>query len=72
MTDHPRTARAYLPDQRAAGIGRHRLSVANNPICDIGQHRNIDAVVTQIRREMAAACLAKADEWGEPSLNEQD
>jgi hypothetical protein len=34
--------------------------------------RNIDAVADQIRREIAAACLAKADEWNEPPLDEQD
>jgi hypothetical protein len=39
---------------------------------DMVVRRNIDAVVDQIRREMAAACLAKADEWNEPSLDEQD
>ena len=31
--------------------------------------RNIDAVVLQVRREMAAVCLAKADEWNEPPLD---
>jgi hypothetical protein len=35
--------------------------------------RNIDAVVDQVRREIAsAACLAKADEWDEPPLDTQD
>jgi hypothetical protein len=29
---------------------------------DIMVRRNIDAVLHQIRREMAAACLAKADQ----------
>jgi hypothetical protein len=38
---------------------------------DIVVRRNIDAVVMQIRREMAAASLAKADEWNEPPLDEQ-
>ena len=38
---------------------------------DIQVRRAIDAVVDQIRRETAAACLAKADEWNEPPLNEQ-
>jgi hypothetical protein len=32
--------------------------------------RSIGAVVDQVRREMAAACLAKADEWNEPPLDE--
>ncbi len=39
---------------------------------DLTVRRNIDAVVDQVRREMAAACLAKADEWNEPPLHEQD
>ena len=39
---------------------------------DMVVRREIDAVVDQVRREMAAACLAKADEWNEPPLNEQD
>jgi hypothetical protein len=34
--------------------------------------RNIDAVVDQVRREIAAACLAKSDEWHEPPLDQQD
>jgi hypothetical protein len=38
---------------------------------DMQVRRNIDAVVDQIRREIAAACLAKADEWNEPPLDEQ-
>ena len=39
---------------------------------DLAVRRNIEAVVDQIRREIAAACLAKADEWNEPPLDEQD
>jgi hypothetical protein len=38
---------------------------------DMQVRRTIDAVVDQIRREIAAACLAKADEWNEPPLDEQ-
>ena len=38
---------------------------------DMQVRRSIDAVVDQVRREMAAACLAKADEWNEPPLDEQ-
>jgi hypothetical protein len=37
---------------------------------DLTVRRNIDAVVTW--REMAAACLAKADEWNETPLDQQD
>ena len=39
--------------------------------CDMQVRRNIDAVVDQIRREIAAACLVKADEWNEPPLDEK-
>lgn len=38
---------------------------------DLQVRRTIDSVVLQIRREMAEAALAKADEWNEPPLNEQ-
>jgi hypothetical protein len=38
---------------------------------DLMVRRNIDNVVNQVRREIAAACLAKADEWNEPPLDEQ-
>lgn len=33
--------------------------------------RAIDNVVDQVRREMAAGCLAKADEWNEQPFDEQ-
>jgi hypothetical protein len=39
---------------------------------DMAVRRNIDAVVDQVRREIASACLAKADEWNEPPLDKQD
>ncbi len=38
---------------------------------DLVVRRNIEAVVTQIRREIAEASLVKADERGEPPLEEQ-
>lgn len=38
---------------------------------DMQVRRTIDGVVLQIRREMAEAAIAKADEWGEPPLNAQ-
>jgi hypothetical protein len=34
--------------------------------------RSIDAVVDQVRREIGAAGLAKADEWNEPPLDKQN
>ena len=33
--------------------------------------RAIDNAVDQVKREMAAGCLAKADEWNEPPFNKQ-
>jgi hypothetical protein len=38
---------------------------------DMQVRRNIDAVVDQIRREIAVACLAKADEWNEPPPDDE-
>ncbi|MBR0776594.1 hypothetical protein JQ625_17290 [Bradyrhizobium diazoefficiens] len=38
---------------------------------DMQVRRGIDVVVDQIRREIAAACLVKADEWNEPPLDEK-
>jgi len=34
--------------------------------------RKIDAVVDQVRREIASARPAKADRWNEPPLDERD
>ena len=39
---------------------------------DMVVRRNIDAVVMQIRREIAEACSKAADEVNEPPLDEQD
>jgi hypothetical protein len=39
---------------------------------DLAVLHAIDAVVDKVRRELAAACVAKADEWNEPPLDEQD
>ena len=39
---------------------------------DMVVRRNIDAVVHQIRTELAQACTRMADERGEPPLDEQD
>ena len=38
---------------------------------DMVVRRNIDAVVLQIRREIAEACSKAADECNEPPLDEQ-
>ena len=39
---------------------------------DLAVRRKIDAVVFQIRTEIALACTAMADEVGEPPLAEQE
>jgi len=39
---------------------------------DMVVRRNIDAVVMQIRREIAEACSKAADAANEPTLDEQD
>ena len=39
---------------------------------DMVVRRNIDAVVHQIRTELAQACIKMADERGEPPLDQQD
>jgi hypothetical protein len=38
---------------------------------DMAVRRNIDAVVDQVRRDIAAACLARADVCGEPPLDQR-
>jgi hypothetical protein len=50
----------------------HLSSMAARCTRDLTVRRNIDAVVYQIRREIAAACLAKADEWNESPLDKQN
>ena len=59
-------------DQIAGTVLTHLSGMAARCSRDMHVRRNIDAVVMQIRREIAAACLAKADEWNEPPLDEQD
>jgi hypothetical protein len=60
-----------LIDAMAGTVLTHLSGMAAQCSRDMVIRRNIDAVVTQIRREMAAACVAKADEWNEPRLDEQ-
>ena len=62
----------YLIDQIAGTVLTHLSGMAARCSRDMVVRRNIDAVVDQVRREMAAACIAKADEWNEPQLDEQD
>ncbi|OKO88013.1 hypothetical protein AC629_11505 [Bradyrhizobium sp. NAS80.1] len=61
-----------LIDELAGITLTHLSGMAARCSRDIQMRRNIDAVVDQVRREMAAAALAKANEWNEPPPNEQD
>ena len=60
-----------LIDAMAGTVLTHLSGMAARCSRDMAVRRNIDAVVTEIRREIATACLAKADEWNEPPLNSQ-
>jgi len=59
-----------LIDQIARTVLTHLSSMAARCSRDMVVRRNNDAVVDQIRREIAAACLAKADERNEPPLDD--
>jgi flagellar biosynthesis component FlhA len=59
-------------DAMAGVMLTHLSGMAARCSHDLVVRRNIDAVVDQVRREMTAACLAKADEWNEPPLDQQD
>jgi hypothetical protein len=61
-----------LIDQIAGTVLTHLSGMAARCSRDMVVRRNIDTVVDQIRRKMAAACLTKADEWNEPLFNQQD
>ena len=67
----PREDVDALVDSMAGTLLTHLSGMSARCSRDIPVRRNIDAVVTQIRREIAAACLVKADELGEPPLEEQ-
>ena len=60
-----------LIDAMCGTVLTHLSGMAARCSRDLTIRRNIDAVVDQVRREMAAACVAKADEWNEPPLDEQ-
>ena len=60
-----------LIDAIAGTVLTHLSGMAARCSRDLAVRRSIDAVVNQIRREMAAACAAKADEWNEPPLDQQ-
>ena len=59
-------------DQMAGLVLTHLSGMAARCSRDLTVRRNIDAVVDQIRREIAVACVKAADERNEPPLNEQD
>ena len=60
-----------LIDQIAGITLTHLSGMAARCSRDMVVRRNIDAVVMQIRREIAEACSRAADEQGEPPLDEQ-
>ena len=60
-----------LIDQMTGTVLTHLSGMSARCSRDMQVRRNIDAVVMEIRREIATACLAKADEWNEPPLNSQ-
>jgi len=60
-----------LSDEMAGVVLTHLSGMAARCSRDLTVRRSIAAMVTQIRRELAAACIAKADEWNEPPLGEQ-
>ena len=60
-----------LIDQIAGITLTHLSGMAARCSRDMVVRRNIDAVVMQIRREIAEACSKAADEAGEPPLDEQ-
>lgn len=67
----PRDDVDVLIDQLAGITLAHLLGMAARCSRDMHVRRNIDAVVTQIRREISEGCIRAADEFGEPALDEQ-
>ena len=61
-----RDAADELIDQIAGTVLTHLSGMSARCSRDMQVRRNIDAVVDQVRREIASACLAKAEEWSEP------
>ena len=61
-----------LIDELAGITLTHLSGMAARCSRDMQVRRNIDAVVDQVRRKLAAAAFAKADEWAEPPLGGQD
>jgi len=61
-----------LIDQIAGTVLTHLSGMSARCSRDMVVRRNIDAVVMQIRREIAEACSKAADERNEPPLDEHD
>ena len=61
-----------LIDQIAGITQTHLSGMAARCSRDMVVRRNIDAVVMQVRREIAEACSKAADAVNEPPLDEQD
>ena len=60
-----------LIDAMSGVVLTHLSGMSARCTRDLAVRRAIDTVVDQVRREISAACLAKADEWNEPPLDEQ-
>jgi hypothetical protein len=60
-----------LIDQMAGTVLTKLSGMSARCSRDIVVRRNIDAVVMQIRREIAAACSKAADQCGEPPLDQR-
>ena len=61
-----------LIDGIAGTVLTHLSGMAAHCSRDMVVRRNIDAVVMQIRREIAEACSKAVDAANEPPLDEQD
>ncbi len=61
-----------LLDTMCGIVLTHLSGMAARCSRDMVVQRNIDAVVHQIRTELAQACTRMADERGEPPLDQQD
>ena len=61
-----------LIDQIAGTVLTHLSGMSARCSRDMMVRRNIDAVVHEIRTEIARACEKIADERGEPPLDQQD
>jgi hypothetical protein len=61
-----------LMDQMCGVVLTHLSGMAARCSRDMVVRRNIDAVVHQVRTELAQVCTRMADERGEPPLDQQD